>query len=115
MGDEDLDEFFRGLNIAKTDRCLLGVLFVDITPTLLSLSLLLLRDRSRGLSNSIDIALFFRWPLGESGLAASFDLNSEQNELLREMLMPVVAGDGDRLPAFLRMFRDGFGDAVGVK
>lgn len=115
MGDEDLDELFRGLNIAKTDRVLLGVLFVDITPPLFSLSRLLLRDRSRGLSSSIEMALFFRWPLGESGLAASFDLNSEQNELLREMLMPVVAGDGDRLPAFFSTLRDGLGDAVGDK
>lgn len=69
--------------MAKTDRCLLGVVFADTPPLqpLFSLSRLLLRERSRGLSNSIEMALFLRWPLGESGLAASFDLNNEQNEL----------------------------------
>lgn len=116
MGDDDFDEFFRGLKIAKTDRCLLGVLFADKPPPLFSLSRLLLRDRSRGLSNRIEMALFLRWPLGESGLAASFDLNNEQNELFREILTAVVvAGDGDRLPAFFNAPRDGLGDAVGVK
>lgn len=103
MGDVDFDEFRLGLNMAKTDRCLLGVLFADIPPALFSLSLLLLRERSRGLSKCA------------SGLATSFDLNNEQNELFREILIPVVAGDGDRLPAFFNGFRDGFGDAVGVK
>lgn len=115
MGDDDFDEFRRGLKMAKIDRCLLGVLFADIPPPLFSLSRLLLRERSRGLSKRIEIALFFRWPLGESGLAASFALNNEQNELFREILTAVVAGDGDRLPAFFAAFRDGFGDAVGVK
>lgn len=116
MGDDDFDEFFRGLNIANIDFCLLGVLFADIPLPLFSLSRLLLRERSRGLSNRIEMALFLRWPLGESGLAASFDLNNEQNELFREILTPaVVAGDGDRLPALFIALRDGFGDAVGVK
>lgn len=115
MGDDDFDEFLRGLNMAKTDRCLLGVLLADMPPPLFSLSLLLLRERSRGLSKSIEIALFLRWPLGESGLAASLALNNEQNELFREILTPVVAGDGERLPAFFSAFRDDLGDAVGVK
>lgn len=123
MGDDDFDEPRRGLKMAKTDRCLLGVVFADRPPLqpLFSLSRLLLRERSRsrGLSNNIEMALFLRWPLGESGLAASFDLNNEQNELFREILTPaavvVVAGEGDRLPAFFRALRAGFGDAVGVK
>lgn len=65
--------------MANTDLDLLGV------PICESVSRLLLRDLDRSRV------------VGLSGLAlASFDLNKEQNELLRDTLS--VAGDGDRLP-----------------
>lgn len=64
MGDDDFEEFRRGLKMARTDRCLLGVVFADMPPLqpLFSLSRLLLRERSRsrGLSSSMEMALFLR-------------------------------------------------------
>lgn len=108
IGDDDFDlePLRRGLKMANTDFVLLGVPFCE--GALRSLSRLLLRERSRGLSNSTDMALFLRWPavVGDSGLTiVSFDLNSEQNELLRDTV--TVAGDGVRLPVRGRF---GFGD-----